>query len=856
SQGEKAKFCSIHKSTAMIDVRSRRCAAPGCKRQPSYGFEGKRACYCAAHKLAGQVDVVSRRCEEPGCRRRPLYGYEGQKSQFCSAHKQEGQVDVCNRRCQHPGCSKRPCFGLPGQRPCFCGSHRSPEMVDVISHKCAYPGCSHPTGHEANRVRSKFCDKHRSVGLAGASLLQLAGAPAESSASSPVPAGTGQNAANPPQSEGTTAGGGPWISGNQIRGGGLPVGADGQQPSQAPVQQKHPPAAAQQQPPTRRASFNAPPVAPIIQPGLPDLTPQHTRRTSLPAPLLPSVQSLLDDIPRGGLKRQREEGRARQQYDNTDADSATSSSSSSLLPPPGPPEDASGFARPGPGLVAVGGSAAEKSGGREGGGVDESGRDSSSVAADAASAQARTPNKASSLFSGPAAAAAAAGSAQQQDGERATRRKVWNPHQSPPSTGYVTSSPAVDWRRDGVASLGRAASFDEARMAARKSGMQGEDSSKPRRASAFVTHGSALPPRVIEMQRRDSAFETRPVPAGARRVPHYSDLLSANASSRSVTAFNGRPGYSPSIKLTHPDAVIEEEATAGAAAAGEREDGAGAGAPSGGGRPPMPGSGAAARMFHVMPATAVFAGDLPSYSRGESPSKGTAAAAAAAAASSAAQAGGGGGGGRRWSVLDPAGAAAKEGGGAAATFVAAWGAPVDEGTGDEDDAPEAATTSAVEDRGMGSRRAESGVGNVGEYQAPNRHPRRGSMMAPAAPTGRPRPRPWPAAAAAAPPNHQSQAAAAAAAAAASAFVPAWGAPANEGPGQEPTGRSAESGVVAGRRDGRRAGGIFGGGDGGALRGESGNESGTLTSLPQRSCLPGVAGSSEAGGPPPAARRGS
>lgn len=60
----------------MIDVRSRRCAALNCKRQPSYGFEGKRACFCAAHKAEGMFDVVSRRCERLQCRRRPLYGYE------------------------------------------------------------------------------------------------------------------------------------------------------------------------------------------------------------------------------------------------------------------------------------------------------------------------------------------------------------------------------------------------------------------------------------------------------------------------------------------------------------------------------------------------------------------------------------------------------------------------------------------------------------------------------------------------------------------------------------------------------------------------------------------------------------
>lgn len=76
NKGEKAKFCSFHKSASMIDVRSRRCAAPGCKRQPSYAIEGKRAAFCAAHQEEGMVDVVSRRCEHPNCRRRPLYGYE------------------------------------------------------------------------------------------------------------------------------------------------------------------------------------------------------------------------------------------------------------------------------------------------------------------------------------------------------------------------------------------------------------------------------------------------------------------------------------------------------------------------------------------------------------------------------------------------------------------------------------------------------------------------------------------------------------------------------------------------------------------------------------------------------------
>lgn len=53
----------------MIDVKNCRCKHQGCTRQPNYGHEGGRAKYCSSHKLAKMVNVVSRRCEFPACKR-------------------------------------------------------------------------------------------------------------------------------------------------------------------------------------------------------------------------------------------------------------------------------------------------------------------------------------------------------------------------------------------------------------------------------------------------------------------------------------------------------------------------------------------------------------------------------------------------------------------------------------------------------------------------------------------------------------------------------------------------------------------------------------------------------------------
>eukprot|EP00752_Nemacystus_decipiens_P002273 g2154.t1 len=736
NEGEKAKFCSFHKSASMIDVRSRRCAAPGCKRQPSYAVEGKRAAFCAAHKEEGMVDVVSRRCEQSSCRRRPLYGYEGQRSQFCSAHKKEGQVDVCNRRCARPGCSKRPCFGLPGQRPTYCGSHRSPEMVDVISRKCGYPGCSRPTGHEAGRVRSRFCDKHKSAALVGASLLQLAGTTAEDSAAaaaaSPGETKVADFSRPPPTLDERTGAPRNNIGSDNPGLGGMPEDSRGQRTELAPAARTAVPEV-----PSRRATYNATLASTTQAPAAPEPQDHPRRRATMPAPLLPSVQSLLTSIPPGRLKRPRVGDADDPSRFSLRAGPPSSSSSS-------PREQLGGIAE-----TCLGGDIGSTSEGDQG---EDSG----------------TLGKSTGVLEGiPTAVAADMNSGgsdrqHQQPGDRwAERRGSWDPnhrlnHGTP---GFVASAPVPEWRRLGLASMGRAASYDEAAAALRARGLHpqagegggNDDPSKPRRSSAFVSHGSALPPVVTEMGRRDSAFEPRALaPAAWRRVPHYSDLLSARAPSRAVTTVNGHPGYhAPFAALRNTNTMVEEGGGGGCTslsgdagssaetpgsrppwnaptpggnatlrpglAAGAAAAGAGRGGRVGGIPPPTLASRAAARMFHVMPATAAFTAGLAAPSPGAEDPGG--------------DGDGDGDGARRLSVTSRVTSeqAGKEVG--SMVLVPAWGAPAEQGKcyGGGGSAPEKESL-AVSSAGVISGGTGTGAGRASaEFESSHRQPRRGSM---------------------------------------------------------------------------------------------------------------------------------
>lgn len=362
-------------------------------------------------------------------------------------------------------------------------------------------------------------DKHKSVGLAGASLLQLAISASGdgSSRAPPVPAkGTPpKNGKNPRNS--TSEPKAVDKARRDVHSQGKTSGAG------EPSSDIRP----------RRGSFAAPLYSSTPTKAVVTTTKGESAEC---APSLPSVGNLLN-APRSHLKRPLEAQEAAEGHcmnvseaaaalTSSTMDSSTSSSSSH--PPNTPPRGVT---------VGRGGSTEVFKGvhsdtdgeasNRNAMDKDKTSCGASAVAADADTAPAlnRSSARAKRLFSGP----------KRESPEWQTTREEWNPKVGP-ETGFVTSSPTPDWRKVGLESLGRTASFDEAREAALRQGLDAGNDGRPRRASAFVTHGSSLPPVVTEMGRRCSAVETRAAPI---RVPHYSDLLSAKAPFRSVTAYGG-----------------------------------------------------------------------------------------------------------------------------------------------------------------------------------------------------------------------------------------------------------------------------------------------------------------------------
>lgn len=49
---------------------------------------------CRQHRLDGMIDVKSPKCEAPMCPKQPCCGHLGAKARFCSKHKQSGMVNL------------------------------------------------------------------------------------------------------------------------------------------------------------------------------------------------------------------------------------------------------------------------------------------------------------------------------------------------------------------------------------------------------------------------------------------------------------------------------------------------------------------------------------------------------------------------------------------------------------------------------------------------------------------------------------------------------------------------------------------------------------------------------------------
>ena len=148
----------------------RPCSHPGCATCPNFNTPGQTVGrFCVAHATEGMVDVKSTRCAHPGCAKlNPNFNTTYQTvGLLCAAHATEGMVDVTHKRCAHPGCATRPTFNTPDQTVgLFCATHKTEVMVDVKSKRCAHPGCtSRPNFNTPDHTVGMFCAQHKEKGM-------------------------------------------------------------------------------------------------------------------------------------------------------------------------------------------------------------------------------------------------------------------------------------------------------------------------------------------------------------------------------------------------------------------------------------------------------------------------------------------------------------------------------------------------------------------------------------------------------------------------------------------------------------------------------------------------------------------
>lgn len=130
TDGLKARWCKMHKTSEMINVVSKKCP---CGKQQSFNFPGetKRIC-CAECKTTDMIYVAHKLCP---CGSVPSFNLPGETVGFsCKECKTPDMVNVVSKLCP---CGKQSIFNLPGETVGICCSEcKSSEMIDVMNKKC------------------------------------------------------------------------------------------------------------------------------------------------------------------------------------------------------------------------------------------------------------------------------------------------------------------------------------------------------------------------------------------------------------------------------------------------------------------------------------------------------------------------------------------------------------------------------------------------------------------------------------------------------------------------------------------------------------------------------------------------
>jgi hypothetical protein len=94
----------------MIDVLAKSCVEKDCNQRATFNKNGEKPKYCGLHKKKDMVDVRHKRCLEDGCDKEPSYGKPGTKSRmYCAEHKKDGMsYIIVHKTCNTPLCGVTP----------------------------------------------------------------------------------------------------------------------------------------------------------------------------------------------------------------------------------------------------------------------------------------------------------------------------------------------------------------------------------------------------------------------------------------------------------------------------------------------------------------------------------------------------------------------------------------------------------------------------------------------------------------------------------------------------------------------------------------------------------------------------
>jgi hypothetical protein len=132
----------------MIDVKSSHCIYKDCLRQSIYNVPNEKARYCSLHKTKKMINVkrisMPKTCEYPSCHKIPRFNIPNKTGGvYCVDHKKSNMVDVVTKKCCKPGCDAYPKYNLSHKTGgLYCYEHKTKTMVNMVERQCSTPFCT------------------------------------------------------------------------------------------------------------------------------------------------------------------------------------------------------------------------------------------------------------------------------------------------------------------------------------------------------------------------------------------------------------------------------------------------------------------------------------------------------------------------------------------------------------------------------------------------------------------------------------------------------------------------------------------------------------------------------------------